>query len=264
MNKNIFMMMIVFFLSIPQMALSGDKLDKKYKVKKDKYSTDKYQFNIAKANADKPWHGEGEFGFYQMIGNSDHQNLIGRLEITYLKKSWKHNLNLNAVRTESNGNLDAEAYLLKFQSNYRLSDKHYLFSRFKYEDDKLTNFNYQSSISGGYGITIFNTKTTGLTLDGGVGVRQNEIRTNNETTREPIGVGQMIYFRKIGSHTKFSQEFVLDIGGDDIYSESLTGLKVSITNAIAMKLSYLIKNHSDSGDQKKTDAISAVTLVYDF
>jgi putative salt-induced outer membrane protein len=264
MNKNIFMMMIVFLVSIPQMALSGDKLDKKYKVKKDKYSADKYKFNIEKTNNDTPWHGEGEFGFYQMTGNIDHQNIIGRLKITYAKNSWKHNFRLNTVRTESNGKLDAEAYLLKFQTNYRLSEKHYLFSRLKYEDDKITNFSYQYSISAGYGINIFNTKTTGLSLDTGVGFRKNEIRTNNETTQEPIGVGQIIYFKKIGDYIKLTQELVLDIGGDDIYSESLTGLKVSITDAIAMKLSYLIKNHSESGDQEGIDVISAITLVYDF
>ncbi len=263
-RKKIFIITL-FVVSIPQMVLS---LDDKYKVDDDKYAGKGYRYEkrkkIALSDYTKPWKGEGEFGFYQMIGNIDHQNLLGRLGITYTTKSWIHHFKFNSVRTKTNGNLDAEAYILRFQNNYKLSEERYWFTRFKYENDTITHFKYQTSISTGYGFTVFNTKTNGLNLDAGVGFRRNKIKDNKEITEELVGVGQISYFRKIGSHTKFTQDFIIDAGSEDIYTESLTGLKVNIIDAIAMKLSYLIKNHSANSNQENTDTISAVTLVYDF
>jgi len=91
MNKKYFIV-AAFLVSIPQIALSDD----------DK----------------KPWKGEGEFGFTQTTGNTDTQNLIGKLGINYLKQSWEHTFNIASLRAEDSNKLTAESYGLKFQSNY--------------------------------------------------------------------------------------------------------------------------------------------------
>jgi putative salt-induced outer membrane protein len=262
MTKNYFIM-IGFLVSIPQMALADD-----YGVK-DKLSYDDYKYKdqkkLAELDDKKTWRGEAELGFYQMTGNTDNQNLLGRFEGSYAKQNWRHKLNLDAIHTKNDDKLAAEAYRLIFQSNYHLSDKHYLFNRIKYEDDNFSNFDYESSIAAGYGLSIFNTKITTLSFDIGLGIRRSETKHTNDITEEPIGVGQINYSRKIGSHSTFSQDFMIDVGKEYTSSESFTALKVNITDTIAMNLSYLVKHKNNVTDTKEeVDAITAVTLVYDF
>jgi putative salt-induced outer membrane protein len=253
MTKKIFI--IAFFLvSIPQMALS-----------------DGYKFEAAKKSAlsdndmKKTWKGEGEFGFTQTSGNTDTQNLIGKLGINYLKQRWEHKFNIDSLRTEDRNNLTAESYGLEFQSNYKWSKKQYWFNRIKYEDDRFSGYDYQTSISTGYGFNVFETKTTSLSLDIGVGFRQSQLIGAADAEQEPIAVASIDYSRKISDNTTFTQDFSIDAGSENIHSEANTGLKVSITDTIAMKLSYSLKNNSEvPAGIEKTDTISAVTLVYDF
>ncbi|WP_069471810.1 DUF481 domain-containing protein [Candidatus Marithrix sp. Canyon 246] len=262
MKKTIFFM-TALLVSIPQVGLSVD-----YEVK-DKLSYDDYKYKdqkkLGELDDKKAWRAEAEVGFYQMTGNTDNQNLLGRFEGSYVKESWRHKLNLDAIRTKNDDKLAAEAYRLIFQSNYHLSDKHYLFNRIKYEDDNFSNFDYESSMAVGYGLTIFNTKITSLSLDVGLGMRRSETKHTNDITEEPIGVSQINFSRKIGSHSTFSQDFIVDLGKEYTSSESFTALKVSITDTIAMNLSYLVKHKNNVTDTKEeVDAITAVTLVYNF
>jgi putative salt-induced outer membrane protein len=239
MNKKIFLMMTMCLISIPQMALSDE----------DK----------------KPWKGEGEFGFTQTSGNTDTQNLVGKLGINYLKQRWEHKFNIASLRTEDNNNLTAESYALEFQSDYKWSEKQYWFNKIKYEDDRFSGYDYQASISTGYGFNVFETKISSLSLEAGVGFRQSQLIGAADAEQEPIAVGKIDYSRKIGENTTFTQDFSVEAGSENIHSEANTGLKVSITDTIAMKLSYSLKNNTEvPAGVEKTDTISAVTLVYGF
>ncbi len=246
--------MTAFLVSISQMAVA-----------------DGYRFEAEKTTAlsdnddKKLWKGEGEFGFTQTSGNTDTQNLIGKLGINYLKQRWEHTFDIASLRTEDNNNLTAESYGLEFQSDYKWSEKHYWFNKIKYEDDRFSGYDYQASISTGYGFNVFKTKISSLSLDIGIGFRQSQLIGAADAEQEPIVVAKIDYSKKIGSHTTFTQDFSIDAGSENIHSEANTGLKVSITDTIAMKLSYSLKNNSKvPADIEKTDTISAVTLVYGF
>lgn len=253
MKKKIFIM-TVFLVSIPQIALADG-----YRFKDEKKAA------LSDIDDKKPWKGEGEFGFTQTSGNTDTQNLVGKLGINYLKQRWEHKFNIDSLRTEDNNNLTAESYGLEFQSNYKLSDKQYWFTRLKYDDDRFSGYDYQTSISTGYGFNVFDTKMSSLSLDVGIGFRQSQLIGAADAEQEPIAVAKIDYSKKIGENTTFTQDFSIDAGSENIYSEANTGLKVSITDTIAMKLSYSLKNNSEvPADIEKTDTVSAVTLVYGF
>jgi putative salt-induced outer membrane protein len=76
------------------------------------------------------------------------------------------------------------------------------------------------------------------------------------------------YSQHIGEHSVFTQDFLVETGSDNTYTESSTGLKVSMMDNTALKLSFTAKRNSDipttNTDIEKTDTISAVTLVYSF
>ncbi len=211
------------------------------------------------------WNGEGELGLTHTSGNTTNENSIAKLKVGYSRHLWEHKANLDVLRASDDDKLTAERYELRLQSNYKWSEKGYLFGRFRYEDDSFGGYNYQTSLSTGYGHEVFNTDMTSLKLEAGIGIKISELETTDESEQEPIGIFGLNYTRKIGSHTKFTQDFLVEASSENIYSESDSGLKVSITEKVALKLSVLIKNNSDApSDKEKTDTVSAVTLVYSF
>jgi putative salt-induced outer membrane protein len=151
------------------------------------------------------------------------------------------------------------------QSNYLLSDKSYLFGKLRYEEDSFNGYDYQASLILGYGRQIIDTERTGLKLEAGIGWREGELEIITETNDETVGFLGLSFRQKIGSHSEFTQEFQVEGGSNNVYSESDTGFKVNIMENLAMKLSLLVKNNSDvPPDTEKTDTITAVTLVYNF
>ncbi|MDM8559196.1 DUF481 domain-containing protein [Candidatus Parabeggiatoa sp. HSG14] len=215
-----------------------------------------------------PWKGEGELGFTQTTGNTENQSLVTKLAIGYKLSSWEHTLNLNALRAEDKDELTGESYGLNLQSNYDLSQdqKQYLFGKLRYEEDRFSGYDYQSSLIFGYGHRVFDTEDRGLKLEAGVGVGQNQMVVFDQSSdSQAIGFLGLNYRQKIGAHSEFTQDLKVEGGSENVYSESNTGFKVSVTDKVAMKLSLQIKNNSEvPPDTEKTDTITAVTLVYDF
>ncbi len=228
-----------------------------------------------------PWKGEGELGITQTSGNTENQNIIAKLGLIHERALWKHEAKLEALRAEDDEKLTAERYELTWQSDYKLSETSYVFGKFRYEDDSFTGYNYQASLSAGYGYKVFDTDTDSLKLEAGIGVRTFELEDTIESEKETvdvfglelessgeseaIGVLGLNYMRKIGSNTEFTQDFLIEGGSENVYSKSDTGLKVNMTDKLALKLSLMIKNNSEvAADKEKTDMISAVTLVYNF
>ncbi len=216
------------------------------------------------------WNGEGELGLTHTSGNTTNENSIAKLKVGYSRHLWEHKANLEVLRASDDDKLTAERYELRLQSNYKWSEKGYVFCRFRYEDDSFGGYDYQTSLSTGYGHEVFKMDMTSLKLEAGIGIRRYdarryELETDEESGYEPIGIFGLNYTRKIGSHTEFTQDFFVEAGSENIYSESNSGLKVSITEKVALKFSVLIKSNSDvPSNKEKTDTVSAVTLVYSF
>jgi len=222
------------------------------------------QIVVAEENG---WKGEGEFGFTQTSGNSETQSLIAKLALSYKLTSWKHEAQIEALRSEDDSVRSAERYELNLQSNYFLSEKSYLFGKLRYEEDSFNGYDYQGSLIVGYGHQIIDTERTGLKLEAGIGWREGEgeLEILTKSNDETVGFLGLSFRQKIGSHSEFTQEFQVEGGSDNVYSKSDTGFKVNIMENLAMKLSLLVKNNSDvPPDTEKTDTITAVTLVYNF
>ncbi len=217
---------------------------------------------------DKPWNGQGELGFTQTTGNTETQSLVAKLGFGYKVLPWEHNIKLETLRSEDNSTLSAETYGLKWQSNYHWSDSSYLLGKFRYEEDRFSGYEYQSSLIFGYGHQLINTDSTGLKLEAGVGIGQNNILLDiySETNdQQLIGYLGLNYRQKISDNTEFTQYLKVEGGTENVYSESDTGFLIGVMEHLKLKLSLLIKNNSEVPQgTEKTDTKSIVSLIYDF
>jgi putative salt-induced outer membrane protein len=219
---------------------------------------------IAEENS---WKGEGELGFTQTSGNTETQSLVAKLALGYQLFSWDHSLKLEALRAEDHNTLMAESYGANLQSDYNLSESSYLFGKIRYNKDRFSGYDYQSSLIFGYGYQVIDTERTGLKLEAGIGAGQNnmELDVYSQTDAQMIGFLGLNFRHKIGAHSELTQDLKVEGGTENVYTESLTGFKVNVFDNLAMKLSLSIKNNSDTPpDVEKTDTVTAVTMVYSF
>jgi len=207
------------------------------------------------------------WGFTQTSGNTEIQSLVAKLALGYQLFSWDHSLKLEALRAEDQVNLTAESYGANLQSNYNFSENSYLFGKFRYNEDRFSGYDYQSSLIFGYGYQVINTERTGLKLEVGIGAGQNNMQLDiySQTDEQILGFLGVNFRHQIGAHSEFTQDLKVEGGTENVYTESETGFKVNVMENLAMKLSLSINNNSEVPPGiEKTDTVTAVTMVYSF
>ena len=210
------------------------------------------------------WTGSGEAGYVATTGNTDTSNLVAKLGVTNERAKWRHTLNLEALNSEDDGNTTAERYFASWQSDYKLSERDYLFGRLAYEDDKFSGYDYRTTEAIGYGRRVLDTETMKLDLEAGPGARQSKLEGGG-TEKEMILRLAGRYAWQISEHARFTQDLSSDIGEDATITKSVTALQADVMGNLAMKLSYTVTHTSDVPDDiDKTDTETAVTLVYGF
>ena len=211
------------------------------------------------------WSGSAELGATSTSGNTDTRNVNAKAEVLYELDRWRHTLNGEALFASDSGEDTAERYVAAYQADAKLSPRSYLFGTVRGEVDKFSGYDYRLSEALGYGYRVWEAGDLGhLDLEGGPGARQSKPE-NGAREDEAILRLAAKYRHSWTATTRFSQDFLVESGEDNTYAESVTGLKVRINSALAMKLSFTAKRNSEvPAGTKKTDTLSAVNLVYDF
>src|SRR5699024_9109264 len=97
-------------------------------------------------------------------------------------EKWRNHLRLTALRAQDEGQLNAERYTLGYKSGYNFNEKSYLFGALRYDQDEFSSYDYQASLSMGYGRQILDTETHELAAEFGPGVRRAEPQDPQEPT----------------------------------------------------------------------------------
>jgi putative salt-induced outer membrane protein len=212
-----------------------------------------------------PWSGSAELGASSTSGNTDTRSVNAKAEVLYKLDRWRHTLNGEVLFASDSGEDTAERYVAAYQADAKLSPRSYLYGAVRGEVDKFSGYDYRLSEALGYGYRLWAAGDLGyLELEGGPGMRQSQ---PEEGAREDEAILRLAakYRHSWTATTRFSQDFLVESGEDNTYVESVTGLKVRINSALAMKLSFTAKRNSEvPAGTKKTDTLSAVNLVYDF
>ena len=132
---------------------------------------------------DKPtsvWKSEAELGYVKTTGNTETESTNFKVRVDNERTDWKHSLRLDHIRNANNTGTTAEKYLFGAKTAYNITAVSYAFARLQYEDDRFSGYDYQTSLVGGYGHHIYNTKILKWDAEVGAGVRQNEFEDEAE------------------------------------------------------------------------------------
>jgi len=223
---------------------------------------------LAPAHADdwgeEGWSGHAELGAVWTTGNTEAESINAKSRLRYEEEAWRHTLQLEALKRSEERDTTAERYVGNFKSDWKFRPREYLFGALRYEKDQFSGYDYQSSVSAGYGRRVIDTDRTRLDMEAGVGYRQSRLE-GGERDDDAILRGALFFEHRLSETARLGQDLLIQSGNDNTEIESVTSLTAAINAKLAMRLSLTAKHNTEvPADREKTDTITAVSLVYNF
>ena len=219
---------------------------------------------LAANEARGEWSGSAELGASITTGNTDSSTLSGKLEVGYESDPWKHLLRLETLQASEDGEDTADRLLVEFESDYALTERSYLFGVLRGTRDEFSAYDYQASAAAGYGRKLWVSEKGYWDAEIGPGVRVSETDAGERETNLIARIASGLEYR-LSDFARFSQDVTVLAGENNTEIESVTGLTSSLTDTLAMKLSYTVQHNTEvPAGTEKTDTYTSVNLVYNF
>lgn len=212
-----------------------------------------------------PWQKSAQIGAVSTNGNTKTKTFNGSLNVVNHRIQWIHTLDIESLVAEENKTSTAEKYRLNFKSDRKLTGTDFLFFNLTHEDDRFSGFDYQASVSLGYGKGILETKNTGLQVEAGPGFRQSLEEVSNDKVEEAILRLAGKFYWQISPTGHLDQDVAIESGEGGNITTTRTEITSNINHSLAMKFSYMLTHRSEvPPDSAETDTETAMTLVFSF
>ena len=211
-----------------------------------------------------PWSGKVRLGYLGTSGNTETTNMSGGFDVEYALEKWKHSFKAATIKASEDNTTTAEAHNAGWKSEWTMSEINFLFGRLDWRKDRFSGYDEQFSQTVGYGHRLIDNERHSLNGEVGVGARQSELATG-EDENETIVTGGLYYKWTISDNSEFTQDLLVEAGGENTYLESKTAISATLIGNLALVASYTIKNNSEVPvGTEKTDTFTALSLEYAF
>lgn len=211
------------------------------------------------------WTGEGDLGYNSASGNSTSESLAFGLGGAYEDGDWLHTTELSAYRASQDNTISARSFGLRLQTDYAIDERTFAFGNLRYLDDAFSGYDSQASISLGTGRTFIENGDTLFQGQIGAGYRRSELQDDLGTESEPVATAEITYNHGLTENTVFESNGSAESGSENTYLEAGMALRVSMTDALGIRLAYLVKHNTDvPAETENTDKYTTVSLNYKF
>lgn len=227
------------------------------------------------------WKGTGELGFVSSSGNSRSDSINAKVNFKFEDADWKHELFAAGFRQRAERTVladpndpdssqrvmevSANRYELGGTTARKLDDRNSLYASLRYENDDFAAFDYQATMSAGWGHQAIKSDDTSLYFEVGPGYKRVKDRVTEETDGYFIGRGKMDFSHKLTENTSLVDTFLVEAGSDNTYLQNDFGVQVAMNSRLAIKAGLQHRYNTDVPDGvKKTDRLTTVNLVYNF
>jgi len=213
----------------------------------------------------KLWSGEVGLSFISNNGNTSSQNVGVRARAIRDGNVWRNTYKLESLNEETDDIRSAEKYFASAKFDRKLSEVDYVFGLVEHEDDRFSGYDYQTSLTAGYGRKLINSDAHKLEMEVGPGYRRSEIKGDNDVEEEGTLRGALNYDWVITNASSFRQEVSVEAGENSTISKSLSRFKSQLNGRLALVISYEAKHTSSVPvDTHKFDSTTFVSLDYSF
>lgn len=208
--------------------------------------------------------GKASFGYLGTSGNSDTASVNAATELKWELDRWTHHATATALGSSDNNLTTAEAYALGFKSDWALTDVSYLFGRVRWDKDKFSGYDQQTTETVGYGRKLIDNEITQWSAEAGAGARQSDLR-DGTSQNESILRAATDYSRKLTETSVFTANFSVESGSDNTVTDGTLAIKARLLGDLALVASYRVRNNSDVPvGSEKTDTFTTISLEYAF
>jgi len=220
------------------------------------------------AHAD--WTGRGELGASFASGNSENEAVNAALEMKWTGDRWSHIAGFAGNYGADGNATTAERWELRGQSNYNISDRTYWFGAGRYDDDRFSAFDLQSSLATGLGYRLFDTESNKLWVQAGPGYRYSKLKESGRSESEFIVRGDLGWDYQLTETTKIVERFLVEAGSDNTYLQNDLGLQVTITGGLGLRVGYQVRYNTDVPPRigndpriRSTDTLLTAGIIYE-
>ncbi|MDP9013977.1 MAG: DUF481 domain-containing protein [Pseudomonadota bacterium] len=224
------------------------------------------------------WIGKGQFGFLESKGNSEAASVNGSIDLSRYDDGFKNALYVAGLYGKSAGIVSAERLEAREQTNYEISTHTFAFGALRYEHDLFGGFQYQASVTTGFGYTFIDTKDDKLAGQLGAGYRRLRpetllkddtgavvARVPHDATGEAIATASVDYLHRFTPTTTLTDKFLLEHGSANNMAHDDIALAVKMSTKLALSVGYAItRNSNPPAPLKKVDTVTTVNLVFSF
>ncbi|HUK01199.1 MAG TPA: DUF481 domain-containing protein [Steroidobacteraceae bacterium] len=210
-------------------------------------------------------------------GNTSTLTANAKFGATHTTQHHKDDVALEGLYGKQNGFVSAERWAARYQHDWKLDEKLFLFGSLGYERDLFSGFSYQSTAAVGAGYTLLNTDADKLSVQAGVGYRRLEPmvlvkdpagnviqRILQPVNGEAVGTGGVSYEHTFNASTKLNEKFGIIYGSDNTEMKNDIALQVKMSKVLALSLDYLVTyNSNPPAGLVRTDTITTFNLVYE-
>jgi putative salt-induced outer membrane protein len=229
----------------------------------------------SEARAD--WTGKGEAGLVLANGNTDSKTGNVKFDLADTIEQWKHAFGGSAIYAAADDETTGQRWELHEQSDYNFSAKSFWFGAVRYEDDRFSGFDYQTSLSTGLGRHFIDNDRTKFTGTAGIGYKVFETRDAYDLTgpvpvllatgeRETDAVfrGTLDLSHSLTGTTKLLDKLLVEAGADNTFVQNDIGIQVQMTDVLALAAAYSVRYNTDPPlGFGKTDTLTTLNLVYE-
>lgn len=229
-----------------------------------------YQSNV-NANPNKkisPWSGTVQFGYTGTGGNSQSNNLTGKLDTLYHKNKWQNTYKLETLFNNSDSKTTAERYAATVEFNYNFKKHRFAFYRNNDTYDKFNTYDLTIVNAIGYGQRIYSGNKITVDAQGGPGYRYARVAGTHTTDKDAILYLSSTLNWQISKTANFQENVNLEAGQHNTMTKSESSLSTDIIGNLGLQVSFTITHNSEipaySTKTKKTDYRTDVTLLFSF
>ncbi len=229
---------------------------------------------LVPGQAHAAWTGKGEAGLVIANGNTDTQNGNAKLDLATTEGNWKHAVGLAGLYATTDGFTSGQRWEATEQSDYNFSPRNFWFGAGRYEDDRFSGFEYQATLSSGFGHHFIDTEHTKLVGSAGIGYKLASTRDvyddaglllqRGESNDQAVFRGTADYSHDLTATTRLTDKFLVESGTDNTFMQNDVSVQVKINAVLGLAAGYSVRHNSDPAlGFKKTDTLTTLNLVYE-
>jgi putative salt-induced outer membrane protein len=187
---------------------------------------------------------------------------------------WKHSLGLSAVYQSDELGATGQRWEARGQSDYKFHPKGFVFGSGRYEQDRFSGFEYQTTYGAGLGWRFFDDPITKFIVQLGAGYKVFRTRDAladdgitlipGELQEELIGQFSIDFERQLTTTTKIINQFLVESGANNTFAQNQFNLQVKIMESLALAVGYAARYNTDPPTGfEELDTLTTLNLVYE-